>query len=115
MIKKDKKVYAEKDYNLKDEICSTTWLESVQDKNFLIPNQSVVLGDKEALSVDDLFTKVGLNGISNYIKSGPKPNTDAYVDIKKQVVVFIASRNIKSGEEIIYTLHPSCFDNVKIQ
>jgi len=115
MLKKDNKVYAQKDYKFKDEVCKTTWSDTVKDKNFPLPNLELNLGDKDAISTDDMFTSVGLVGCANYIKTGSKPNCEVYIDFDLEIVTFVASKNINKEEEIIYTLHPSCFNNVTIQ
>ena len=115
MIKKDNKVYAEKDYGIKEEICKTSWIESGSDKNFPLPNRIIKLGDDDALSTDDMFKLVSLVGIANYIRSGPKTNAEVYINFDKQLVFFLASKPIKSGEEIVYTFDPSCLNDVKIQ
>ena len=115
MIKKDNKIYADKDYQIQEKICSTSWIESGSEKNFFLPKTSVTLGDKNSLELDELFEKVSLVGLANYINTGSRPNCEAVVDFKKQLVIFVASKPIKSGEEIVYTLNQSCFDNVKVQ
>lgn len=115
MLKKENKVYAKKNYDFKEEIVKTTWSDSVANKNFPLPNLELNLGDKDAILAEDMFTNVGLIGYANRIKTGPKPNCEAYIDFDLQLVTFIASKNIQKGEEIIYTLNPSCFNNVKIQ
>lgn len=115
MLKKDNKVYAQKKYKIKENICETHWSESGSEKNFPLPNKIIKIGNNDAVSADDMFTLVELEGIANYINHGPKTNAEAYIDFEKQLVLFSASKPIESGEEIVYTLNPSCLNNVKIQ
>lgn len=115
MLRKDNKVYSQKKYKLKEEVCKTTWSETIIDKNFPLPNLELTLGDKGAISTDDMFTSVGLVGCANYIQTGPKPNCDVYIDFDLQLVTFVANKNIEEKEELTYTLHPTCFNNVTIQ
>jgi len=115
MIIKNDTAYADKDYQIKDVICTSKWLDTIGDKTFPLPKLDLEIGDKQAISTDDMFTFVSLIGEAKNIKSGPKPNTDAYIDFDSQTITFLANKNIKESEEITYTLHPSCFNNVKIR
>ena len=51
----------------------------------------------------------------NLCEQGISPNIEAHIDYKKQLVTFVACQPIKKGEELIYNLHISCFNNVKIR
>ena len=88
MIIKNDIAYADKDYQIKDVICTSKWLDTIGDKTFPLPKLDLEIGDKQAISTDDMFTFVSLIG---------------------------EAKNIKESEEITYTLHPSCFNNVKIR
>jgi SET domain-containing protein len=115
MLIKEDKAYADKDYNLKDVVCECSWLESKGDKKFPLPKLTLELGSKEAISTDDMFDYVSLIGDASKIQTSQKPNVDAFINFQSQTVSFVANKNIKEGEEITYTLHTSCFDNVTIQ
>lgn len=114
LIVKEDKLYTDEQIKRGDLITETTWLES-EGQEFYIPNLFPVLGDKQALQVEDLFVKVFIVGLAKHIKASKKPNSDVYIDRKKQKILFFASRDIKKDEEITYTLHQSCFNDVKIQ
>ena len=114
IIKQDDKVYANRDYLVAEEICKTSWSDSVNEKKFPLPNQFIKLGDKSSLDYKDIISQVGLIGIGKYIKARSNTNSEAYIDLELSTVTFVACKCIKAGEEITYNLHYSCFENVKI-
>ena len=109
------KIVAPKKYKMGDFVCKTTWSESVEKKNFSIPKLVIEIKSEGVLSDEDMFDYVGLVGKMNLCKQGISPNIEAHIDHKKQLVTFVACQPIKKGEELIYNLHISCFNNVKIR
>lgn len=109
------KIVAPKKYKMGDVVCKTTWSESVKNKNFSIPKLVIEIKPEGVLSDEDMFDYVGLVGKMNLCEQGISPNIEAHIDYKKQLVTFVACQPIKKGEELIYNLHISCFNNVKIR
>ncbi len=109
------KIVAPKKYKMGDIVCKTTWSESVKNKNFSIPKLVIEIKSEGVLSDEDIFDYVGLVGKMNLCEQSISPNIEAHIDHKKQLVTFVACQPIKKGEELIYNLHISCFNNVKIR
>jgi SET domain-containing protein len=114
---KDGKAYAKQNIKRGETVISSRWIEDSENKeNFYVPNGCVNLGSKDALEMEALVRSVTLINNASHIQIGKKSNTDAYIsDLNNGPVTFIANKDIKEGEEITYSLHPSCFNNVKIQ
>jgi len=114
---KNGKAYARQSIKRGETIISSRWIEDSQNKkNFYVPNECVNLGSEDALEMEALVRSVTLINNASYIQIGERSNADAYIsDLNNGPVTFIANKDIKEGEEITYSLHPSCFNNVKIQ
>ena len=114
---KDGRAYAKQNIKRGETVISSRWIEDSENKeNFYVPNGCVNLGSKDALEMEALVRSVTLINNASHIQIGKKSNTDAYIsDLNNGPVTFIANKDIKEGEEITYSLHPSCFNNVKIQ
>lgn len=94
-------------------VFSCSWSHYYEGNLFQLPKQ--ILNVDDAISTDDLFTKVSLSGFGEYITFNDKPNTNPQIDYNNQKISFIAIKNIKKDELITYNYSLENFSDVKIQ
>jgi len=92
-------------------ICS--WFVQSSSNPFLLPKSNISVDD--AISLDDMFTKVSLSGFGEYILPHKNANTHPRIDYDNQKIKFISNKSIKNGEVITYSLSSESFPHVTIQ
>jgi hypothetical protein len=94
----------------------SNWFDQETKNPFYLPKSEIKIQDKPCISTDDLFTPVSLTSFGEYIKPDAQNyNTTALIDYNNKQVSFVAVKNIKKNDELVYTLNINFFPNVTIQ
>lgn len=107
---------ASEDINSGTIVFVSKWLNQQSKNPFYLPKSNIEVGDKPCISTDDLFTPVSLTSFGEYIKADAKNfNTTACIDYDNEQISFVAVKNIKKNDELMYTFNINTFPNVKVQ